>query len=63
MGSVKQEEILERIALALEGIDQNLSYIEDSMKNISDAFEDSKINNPRGSAIAVAVIGPVNTIN
>ena len=63
MGSVKQEELLERIALALEGIDQNLSYIEESMKNISDVLEDSKIDNPRGSAISVAVIGPVNTVN
>ena len=61
MGSIKQEELLERIAIALEGIDRSLANIDQSLELVSDVLGDSKVNGPYGSAIAVT--GTINVID
>jgi hypothetical protein len=58
MGSIKQEELLERIAVALEGIDRSLANVDQSLELMSDILSDSQVKNPYGSAIAVT--GPIN---
>lgn len=60
MGSVKQEEPLERIAVALEGIDRSLENVDQSLELMSDILSDSQVKNPYGSSIAVT--GAINVI-
>lgn len=38
MGAVKQEELLERIAVALEGIDRHLTDISESLDSLDKGF-------------------------
>lgn len=60
MGSIKQEELLERIASALERIDRSLVNIDQSLELMSDILSDSQVKNPYNSSIAVT--GAINVI-
>ena len=52
---------LERIAVALEGIERSLENVDQSLELMSDILSDSQVKNPYGSAIAVA--GTINVID
>lgn len=53
MGTVKQEDQLERIADALEAINANMSSIEQSLDLLSSVLSDSQVKNRFGSALAI----------
>lgn len=53
MGSVKTEELLERIAEALESISSNIDSMEQSLDLMSSVLSDSQVQNGIGSAIAI----------
>lgn len=53
MGTIKQEEQLERIASALEAISTTLGSIDQSLDMMSDVLEDCQVKNRHGCAIAV----------
>lgn len=60
MGTVRQEESLDRIAKALERIADNLDSVEQSLDLLSDVVSDSVVKNNYGSAIAIT--GAIDTI-
>ena len=53
MGTVKQEDQLERIAAALEAISSTMERMEQSLDSLTSVLEDAKVENPYGSAIAI----------
>lgn len=53
MGTIRQEELLERIASALEAISRTLDSVDQSLGMGADMLADCQVKNPHGSAIAV----------
>ena len=53
MGTIRQEELLERIANALEAISTTLDSIDQSLDMISDVLGECQVKNRYGSAISV----------
>ena len=60
MGTVKQEDQLERIAAALEAISRSLESIDQTLEDATEILMDCQVKNQYGSAIAV--IGTIQQV-